>query len=189
MIDNSQLKVIKSRSVRKVTNSLIKTAWKWQLCLIMQGCCRNAYLLTKNSMAWLCNGAALLLYWTGILSNINVKNVQIIITHNCKRTKVLSDNKVWHNDNKDRHFHKKEWQHQFSLIANKKVWQPQWENHNIVWQNQCRYRRRQCHNLKNETVVLISLECRAFQAFLLSNYFITKALVIVKVFCERTIKI
>ncbi len=35
-------------------------------------------------------------------------------------------------------------------------------------------------------VVLICLECRAFQAFLLSNYFITKALVNVKLFYERT---
>lgn len=37
-------------------------------------------------------------------------------------------------------------------------------------------------------VVLISLDCRAFQAFLLSNYFITKAFVNVKLFYERTVK-
>ena len=44
----------------------------------------------------------------------------------------------------------------------------------------------QCHKSESGTVTLTSLECRAFQAFLLSNYFITKALVNVRLFYERT---
>ncbi len=45
----------------------------------------------------------------------------------------------------------------------------------------------QCHKSESGTVTLTSLECRAFQAFLLSNYFITKVLVNVRLFYERTI--
>ena len=44
----------------------------------------------------------------------------------------------------------------------------------------------QCHKSESGTVTLTSLECRAFQAFLLSNYFITKALVNVRLLYERT---
>ena len=44
----------------------------------------------------------------------------------------------------------------------------------------------QCHKSESGTVTLTSLECRAFQTFLLSNYFITKALVNVRLFYERT---
>jgi len=44
----------------------------------------------------------------------------------------------------------------------------------------------QCHKSESGTVTLTSLECGAFQAFLLSNYFITKALVNVRLFYERT---
>ncbi len=44
----------------------------------------------------------------------------------------------------------------------------------------------QCHKSEHGIVMLISLECRTFQAFLLSNYFITKELANVILFYERT---
>ena len=88
-IDNLQLKMIKAVSTKKVTNSLIKTVWKRQLCLIMRGCFWNVYLLATGILEWVRLGAALLLCRIkskGILSIIIVKIVREIISFNCKRT-------------------------------------------------------------------------------------------------------
>lgn len=92
-IDNLQLKMIKAVSTKKVTNSLIKTVWKRQLCLIMRGCFWNVYLLATDILEWVRLGAALLLCWIkskGILSIIIVKIVREIISFNCKQTRLVS---------------------------------------------------------------------------------------------------
>ena len=88
-IDNLQLKMIKAVSTKKVTNGLIKTVWKRQLCLIMQGCFWNVYLLATSIFEWLRLRAVLLLCRMkskGILSSIIVKIVREIISFYCKRT-------------------------------------------------------------------------------------------------------
>ena len=99
----------------------------------------------------------------------------------------MSDNNwVWQYENKVWHFHKKVWQHLSQRMTDKKVWQPQSKNHKKAWQYQDKYHRWQCHKSERGIVTLTSLECRTFQAYLLSNYFITKALVNVRLCYERT---